>query len=419
MIEIFIYKLVLNMKKVTYFRKVDLMKRCKKCVMPDTKPGVVLDEDGICQACRHAEKKTETDWDARFTELRELCNKYRRNDGYYDCIVTVSGGKDSHFQIYLIKEILKMNPLLINVGNFSYTEAGRHNFDNMGDTFGCDIISLFLNRKVARNMFRKALERLGSPTWYWDRAVYVFPIRMAINLKIPLIIYGENISYEYGGVLEKETYSAMDQINNDVVKDVGDLDYWLDDDITIEDLNTCVYPSKEEIKNAKLEPIYLSYFVPWDGYDNYKIAKKYGFKTLDDTGEWDREGYVESFDQIDTIGYLVHPWFKYPKFGIGRPTEVTSYWLRGQRIADDKFKKVQWTNESKITREEALKLVEKHDHKLDPLALKDFLEFTGYSEVEFWEITKKFINPKIWEKIDENTWQLKDNETKQILKIPL
>lgn len=379
------------------------MRRCKRCVMPDTKPGVVLDEEGVCQACRHVEKKKQIDWDARLEELRKLCDKYRGSKGdYYDCMIPVSGGKDSHFQIYMLKEVMKMNPLLINVDNFSWTETGRQNYYNMSEAFGCDILSLSLNRKVARKMVRKAFEKLGSPTWIWDRAVYVFPIRMAINMNIPLVVYGENVSIEYGGVLKKETYSAKDQINNDVVKPV-DLEEWLDEDITMKDLYTCVYPVKEEIEAAKLEPIYLSYFVPWDGYANYQLAKKYGFKSLDDTGEWKREGYIEDYDQIDAIGYLVHPWLKYPKFGIGRATEVAGYWIRGGRIP----------------RDEALKLAEEHDHKLDSKALRDFLDFTGYSEKEFWEITESFINEDIWEKVGDHEWKLKDTETNQILRIPL
>ena len=374
-------------------------------MMLDTKPGVVLDEEGVCQAYRHAEKKKkQIDWDARVDELRKLCDKYRGSKGdYYDCIITVSGGKDSHFQIYMMKEVMNMNPLLVNVDNFSWTETGRQNFYNMSEAFGCDIISLSLNRKVARKMVRKAFEKLGSPNWYWDRAVYVFPIRMAINMKIPLIVYGENVSVEYGGVLKEETYSAKDQINNDVVKDVGGLDFWLDEEITMKDLNPIIYPTKDEIEEAKLEPIYLSYFVHWDGYANYQLAKKYGFKSLGDTGEWKREGFIEDYDQIDAIGYLVHPWLKYPKFGIGRATEVASYWIRSGRI----------------TRDEALKLVEEHDHKLDPRALRDFLEFTGYSEEEFWKITEKFINKDIWEKVGDHEWKLKDSETNQILKVPL
>ena len=282
------------------------MKYYKKCVMPDTRPGVYFDKEGICQACRNVERKKEINWNERLEELKKLCEKYRRTDNYYDSIIAVSGGKDSHFQIYVMKELMKMNPLLVNVDNFSWTKTGRRNFYNMSESFGCDIISLSLNRKVAKKFVRKAFEKLGFPNWYWDLAVYIFPIRMAINMKVPLVVYGENVNYEYGGAQNKETYSAKDQINNDVVKKV-DLDFWLDEDITLKDLNPVIYPSEEEIEKAGIKAVYLSYFVPWDGFGNYQIAQKYGFKSLGDTGEWKREGFIDDYDQIDAIGYLVHP----------------------------------------------------------------------------------------------------------------
>jgi len=367
------------------------MKYCKKCVMPDTRPGIVFDEEGICRPCRVAEARKNIDWDVRFEELKKLCDKYRgKNGNYYDCIIAASGGKDSHFQIYVMKELMGMNPLLINVYNFSWTKTGLHNFDNMSDVFGCDTISLHLNRKIARKMLWKGLVKYGSPTWYWDRAVYVFPIRMGINLKIPLIVYGENVSYEYGGFQTEETYSAKDQINNDVAKSI-DWDEWLDDDITMKGLNAIVYPSDEEIDEADLEPIYLSYFIKWEGYKNMEIAKKYGFKSLGDTGEWDREGYIEDFDQIDSMGYLVHPWLKYPKFGHCRATDVASYWIRTGRIK----------------RDVAIKLVKEHDHKLDKKALKDFLDFVGHTEAEFWQEVEKFWNREIFYK-ENGKWKLKN-----------
>jgi len=346
------------------------MRHCVRCVIPDTRP-----------------KKT-TDWNTRLEELKAFCDKYRgKNGNYYDCIIAVSGGKDSHFQTYVMKELMGMNPLLVTVDNFSWTETGRHNIQNISEAFGCDIISLSLNRKVAKKMVRKAFEKMGSPTWYWDRAVYVFPIRMAINMKIPVVVYGENINYEYGGMQKEETYSARDQINNDVAKSV-DLEEWLDDDITLKDLNPIQYPSEEEIDNAGLEPIYLSYFVPWDGYRHHMIAKRFGFKTL--AHEWKREGYIEDYDQIDSPGYLVHPWMKYPKFGHARTTDVCCYLIRTGRM----------------TREEAVKLVREHDHKLDQRALDDFLAFTGYTAREFWDIVDRFYNREIFEKVN-GEWRLK------------
>lgn len=136
-----------------------------------------------------------------------------------------------------MKDLMKMNPHLVSVDNFSWTETGRHNIQNFSEAFGCDIIFLSLNR-------------------------------------------------------------------------------WLDDEITVKDLNDIVYPSNEEIEAAELEPIYLSYFMPWDGYKHHLIARRFGFKTL--AHKWDREGFIEDYDQIDAPGYLVHSWMKYPKFGHAR-----------------------------------------------------------------------------------------------------
>ena len=365
------------------------MRRCNRCLMPDTKPGLVLNEEGICQACIRYEMRKDVDWEKRFKELKELTQKYIRNDSYYDSIITVSGGKDSHFQVYIFKELLKMNPLLIAVGDpFTKTEAGLHNIKNIGETFNCDLISLQLSPDLVRRMVKIAFEEFGSPTWPIDQAIYAYPLRMAIRLNVPLIVYGENVSWEYGGVLNKETYSAKDQINNTVAKKI-DWQFWLDRGIKKEEINMLMYPSQEEIENAKLEPIYLSYFIPWDGYKNYTIAKKYGFKDL--THEWIREGYIENYDQVDSIAYLINPWLKYPKYGFARATDVVGYWIRSGRIS----------------KEEGIRLIRENDHKLDQIVLDDFLQFTGYTYKEFWDIVDKFYNKDIFEKVD-GQWRLKD-----------
>ena len=366
------------------------MRYCTKCVMPDTRPGISFNEEGVCSACVHAEQSKSTDWKKRFQELKKLCSQHRKKNGEYDCIIAVSGGKDSTFQVHTVKDVMKMNPLLVNVYNFSWTNTGLENFNNLSTTFGCDTISIHLNRKVAKLMTRKAFEELGSPTWYWDRAVYAFPIMLGVKLGIPLIFYGENINYQYGGGQQEETPSALNQISNDVVKDVGGLKHWVDENITINDLQACVYPTKKSIKEAKLNPVYLSYFVPWSGYANMELARKFGFKTLDDTGEWKREGYIEQYDQIDSAGYLVHPWMKFPKFGHARATDVASNLIR----------------DGIMTREEAITKVNEEDYKLDSRALEDFLKFTGYTKEEFDAIVDKFANPEYVQKID-GIWKLK------------
>ena len=357
--------------------------------MPDTKPGVKLDSEGVCQACRAYERRKNVDWKARWIELEKICDKYRRDDGYYDCMIAVSGGKDSYFQVYVIKELMGMNPLLVSAAStFTLTEAGRHNFNNISDAFGCDILLLNLNLNLARKMTRIAFEETGFGAMPMDLAIYVFPIRVAINYNIPLVIYGENVSYEYGGVQNEETHSAKDQIYNTVATPI-DLKYWEKKGISKKDLNSLIYPTKGEIDKAKLDPIYLSYFIPWDGYRSFQIAKKYGFRDI--THEWKREGYIEDYDQVDTIGYLVNAWLKYPKLGFHRATDVSCYWIRS----------------GKITREEGIKFVKEHDHKLDQKMLDDWLAFTGYTNKEFWDIVEKFWNRDIFEKSD-GLWKLKD-----------
>jgi len=360
--------------------------------MPDTRPGLVIDpETGICSACMHAEQKNSTDWKCRLEQLKMLCDEYRRDDDSYDCIIPVSGGKDSHYQVHVMKEKMHMNPLLVSVtAPFNTTEAGEHNIRNISEEFGCDIILLSLNRKAVRIMMRKAFEELGSPTWCYDRAIYTFPLQVAVEKNIPLVVWGENTSYEYGGPLQKETPSALNQINNDAVKDVGGLEHWLGDNLTIKDMQPYIHPSKDDIARVGLNPIYLSYFCRWSGYKNYRFARLRGFKSLDDTGEWDREGFVESYDQIDSVGYLVHPAIKYQKFGHARATDVCSNWIR----------------EGKITRQKAIKLIKENDHKMDPRAVSDFCEFIGYSEKEFWKILDNFYNRDLFDKID-GEWVLK------------
>ena len=350
------------------------LRRCVKCTIPDTRPGIVFDEQGVCSACRHHENRKNVDWDARNKELVELCNHYRKTDGQYDCIIPVSGGKDSTYQVHVMKNLMGMNPLLVNVSNFSWTQTGLHNYTNMLTTFDCESLSLDLSPATAKKMFRYSFEVYGSPTWYWDRAVYTYPLYIADKLGIPLVVYGENISYEYGGPLASDTPSAIDQIRNSVANSYGPEDFEMAG-VKIErqrwtDLS-------EEVAN-RTEPVYLSYFVPWSGSRNLLVAKAYGFRELDDYEE--REGYVEQYDQIDAIGYLVHCWMKYPKYGHARATDVTSYWIR----------------EGLVTRDRAMELVKKHDHVLDLRVMHDFCEFCGYTHEEFLDIVDRWYNKDLF-----------------------
>lgn len=365
------------------------MKYCTKCVMPSTRPGITFDENGVCSACQSYENRKNVDYKARFKELEALCDKYRGINGPngYDCMIAVSGGKDSHYQTYIMKEILRMNPLLVSVeDNFPMTTAGMHNIKNISEAFGCDIISMKPNIRAQKAIMKKTFEKYGKPTYFIDRYIYTYPLWMALKFNTSLLVYGENVSYEYGGNGSVETYSARDQISNGVGSGIAGEEL-LGDGITLKDLNFFEPPTVEEIN--KLEPIYLSYFVEWNSFKNYEIAKRYGFHDL--THEWKRTHHVENMDQVDSRAYLVHPWLKFPKFGHATATDYAARMVRY----------------GMISRDEAFKLVKAHDHALDPLCVRDFCEFLGYTEKEFWDIVDKQYNRNLFEKDTNGCWILK------------
>lgn len=365
------------------------MKYCKRCVMPDTRPGIKFDEQGICSACQSYEKRKQIDWDTRFKELEILCDKYRgcNGDGY-DCAIAVSGGKDSHYQVHVMKNLLNMNPVLFSVeDNFPMTEAGKHNLKNISEEFSCNIFSLKPDINVQKKLMRYMFENYGKPTWYIDRLIYTYPMQMALKFKTPLLVYGENVSYEYGGSDYEETYSAKSQLDNGVAMGISDEELINKAGVTAHDLFMTKAPSREEMNG--LDPMYISYFLPWNSFTNYEFAKHHGFHDL--THEWNRTHHIENFDQIDSRAYLVHSWLKYPKFGHASATDYAARMVRY----------------GIISREEAFELVKQHDHNLDPLSVRDFCEFAGYTETEFWRIVDKLYNTDLFKKDKSGAWILK------------
>ncbi len=364
------------------------LKYCKKCLMPDTRPNIKF-IDEVCAACINFEKQKSTNWDERWKELEKVCDRYRGNNGNdYDCAIAVSGGKDSHFQTYIFKEKLKMNPLLITVGNIDWTETGRKNLENISETFGVDIIMKQPNRKLTRKMFRKAFEKIGSPSWYLDYQMYSFPVKMCMKLGLKLLVYGEDVNYTYGGQHDKETPSAMLQPLNDVSKPVWK-EWFEDDEVSEIDLQSIRQPTMDECKDAELNPIYLSYFVPWNSHHNFQVAQRWGFKHLGH--EYEREGSIDNYDQIDSLSYLLNPYMKYLKFGHSVATDNASRWIRyGMK-----------------TRDEMISYVEEKDGKLDQGVIEKFCEFTQLDIDEFWRIMDKWYNTKLFEKDEDGVWHPK------------
>lgn len=360
------------------------IRHCKKCLMPNTRPGSAFNAEGICQACLNYEKRKTVNWQARRQQLQELCDKHRRGGGYYDCVIPVSGGKDSHFLVYTMKQEMKMNPLLVTVGDpFTKTKAGVSNLRNLKDTFSCDHLQFDLSIDLFRRATRIAFEKFGEPLRFVEAVIYTMPIKLALKLGISLMVYGENSAFEYGSA-EQDDPSAREHIAAKFKNHSPQ--FWQEQGFARSELNSLAAPSDEEL--SKIEPIFMSYFDPWSSTKHLEIARQYGFVDL--AGEWKREGYIEDFEQIDSVAYIIHLWLKYPKFGFQRTSDIASRRVR----------------EGLLTKEEAKKLIEENDHKVDRRALDDFINFCGYTRKEFWDIVDRFYNKDLFEKVGES-WKPK------------
>lgn len=289
-----------------------------------------------------------------------------------------------------MKEKLGMNPVLFSVeDNFTMTEAGKKNLRNLSEEFKCHIISLKPDIFTQKKIMRKTFEKYGKPTWFIDRLIYSYPFAMAAKFNTPLLVYGENVSYEYGGTDSVETPSAKGIFLNGVASDL-DIHEFLDEDIKEQNLQLFFDPNKNKADLEKLEPIYLSYFVKWNSYQNYIFAKKRGFSDLQ--GEWDRSHCIETFDQVDSIAYILHAWLKYPKFGHAGASDYASRLIRYKLLS----------------REEAVKLVNEKDHKLDNKVVEDFCAFVGYSKNEFYQILEKHYNKDLFYQNEYGEFKLKN-----------
>lgn len=210
---------------------------------------------------------------------------------------------------------------------------------------------------------------------------------MALKFNTPLLVYGENISYEYGGNDNVETPDASGIFLNGVASDL-DINEFIDDEIKEENLQLFFDPQKDDIGN--LHPIYLSYFVKWNSYSNYVFAKNRGFSDLN--GEWDRKHCAENFDQVDSIAYLIHPWMKYPKFGHAMASDYAARFIRY----------------GLLSRDEAVKIVKQKDHNLDNKCIEDFCDFLGISKSKFWSIVEKHYNKELFYKNEFGEYKLKN-----------
>ena len=361
--------------------------------MPETKPDLKIDEQGVCSACRYYESRGVIDWEQRKEELLKVLDRYRNKDSSnYDCIIPVSGGKDSHYQTIKMLE-LGMNPLCITGTTCSLSDIGRRNIDNLKN-LGVDYIEVTSNRVIRRKINKFALNTIGDISWPEHVTIFTVPVRLAVQLNIPLIIWGENSQNEYGG-------PAADADNNTLsrrwLEEFGGLlglrvtDLIGQEGIEKKNLIQFSYPSDEELNRVEVSGLFLGYYLPWDGYHNSVIAQGYGFETFTRFVE----GSFANYENLDNYQTGIHDYFKFLKYGFGRATDIAGLHIRRGRIS----------------RENGLDLVIKHDGKFPwtylGRSLEDILEEIDMTMDEFVKVCDRFTNKKIF-KTDARGKLIKD-----------
>jgi N-acetyl sugar amidotransferase len=350
--------------------------------MPETKPDLKIDAEGVCNACRSYGQRTAIDWTQRKAELTAVLDRYRSSDASnYDCIVPVSGGKDSHFQIIRMLE-LGMNPLCVTATTDHLSAIGRRNIENIKH-LGVDYIEVTPNPVVRRRINRLALEQVGDISWPEHVAIFTIPVRIAVQLGVPLIVWGENSQNEYGGPAAAAennvlTRRWLEEFGGLLGLRVSDLAGQVE--ITQRDLIQYTYPSDEELQRVGVTGIFLGYYMPWDGYGNALFAQAHGFETYHKPVE----GSLVNYENLDNVQTGIHDYFKFLKYGFGRATDLACLHIRRGRLS----------------REDGVKLIRMHDGRFPAeylgVPLADVLRDIGMTLEEFVRVCDRFTNKKLF-----------------------
>ena len=369
------------------------MKYCKKCLQPDTRPNIVFDDEQICYACRYEESKKNIDWDERHKDLLKIAewakNESRQRKISYDCVIGVSGGKDSTFQAIYAKEKMGLHPLLVNCAPDEITAAGRKNLDNL-NRLGFDIISIKPNPNIARQLARKCFFEKGNIVISSEYCLWASAYIMADKFNIPLIIQGENAALTLGAAkkqsIDDDAYSVvdLDTLSGARVENLLEGE----NNITLDEMFFYQMPSIEEMKMKGIKAIFLQYYVPeWSQVGNmfFSIARGLMGRTTEDLH--DLGGYYR-YNAVDNDLLMANQMIKYLKFGFGATTDQVCYDIR----------------EGRMTREDAIWYVNEYDGKCGEQYIDYACKYLSISKQEFWTVVDNFVNKKLFEKDKNGKW---------------
>lgn len=332
------------------------IRTCKECgFILGTRPNM-KDKDGVCLACLNKDRKNSINWKERQEWLNKFIKDNRNNDVKWDCVIGVSGGKDS---CSIVKRLVEhhgiKHPLLVHVcDEFTQSEAGIANLDNLVRTYNCDILNFRCEPKTFVEETRKSFFEELHPLKWIEQQLYAKPFEVAKAFKVPLVFMGENSVFEYGESEECEIF----------------------------------HPETDD----ETKVIFLGSIWPYSNIDSLEQAEEMGFKPLDAFDDWQRQGSADNFTQIDSKGYMMQHWTKFIKFGFQRVSDMACRLVR----------------EGKLTKEQAEQMIKDSDWICDPLAKKDFCRTLHITEEEFDDTIDKFANRDILIKDANGHWRRKD-----------
>lgn len=361
-----------------------MLRYCTRCVMPDTKPDLQLDAEGVCSACRAYENRKSVDWAQRRRELDEVLARYRVADGsQWDCIVPVSGGKDSTYQVIRMLQ-LGLNPLCVTATTCDLSDIGRANIENI-KRLGVDYVEFSPDPNVRAKLNRIGLTEVGDISWPEHVGIFTIPVRAAVQFNVPLIVWGENSQNEYGG---PATAQESPVLTRRWLEEFGGLLGLRVSDLTeayaipARKLIPYQYPSDEDLQRVGVTGLFLGHYLPWDGLSNALISVANGFTSLPTLVE----GSMVNYENLDNYQTGIHDYFKFLKFGFGRATDIACLHLRRDQIS----------------RQDAIEIVRAQDGKFPwtylgkPLA--DILELLEMTVDEFIKVCDSYTNKAIFEK---------------------
>ena len=363
------------------------MNYCQKCILPDTRPNLRLNEHGVCNACTAHLSRPEIDWDQRQQALEAVVAMAKANSAGYDCLIPVSGGKDSTWQVVKCLEY-GLNPLAITWKPPSRTTIGAKNLANL-ISLGVDHIDYQINPRVEKKFLYQALVRYGSTAIPMHMAMFNIPLNIAVRFKIPLVVWGENSAFEYGSAKDEHTGFKLDANwlkTYGVTQGTTAVD-WISPDLSRKELTPYFGPSDQELTANNVLAIFLGYYLPWSPQTSLQVATAHGFKSR---AKGAKTGYYNYAD-IDDDFISIHHYLKWHKFGFTRMFDNLSLEIRNGHL----------------TREEALTILRRRGDDTPHEDIEKFCAFVGIHKEQFFAIADTFRNPHIWEK-KHGAWVMPD-----------